>query len=77
MVCATFYRSKVTRPGNVLSMFRLACSFAKVALRRHAFGDGLDNFLLVMGDQAGPCSIDVLACLLLCQGGPLQSCFLG
>ena len=45
MVWATFYKSQVNRLGNVLSMFSFACSFAKVVLYRHAFEDGLKNFL--------------------------------
>ena len=34
----TFYKSKVSRLGFVLSMFWLACSFAKVVLSPEAFG---------------------------------------
>ena len=59
------YRSLVTRPGHVLSMFWLACSFANVVLSRHVFGDVLDDFLQVLGDQAPPCYVDALACLQL------------
>ena len=70
MAWMTFHRSWLTTPGHVLSIFCLACRFAKLILSRPAFGDGLDDFL-----QAGPCSVDVLSCLQLCQGGPLQAFF--
>ena len=44
IVWTTFYRSRVTRPGHVLSKFWLACRFDKLILSRHAFGSGLYAF---------------------------------
>ena len=65
MVCGTFARLQLTR-GHVLSMFWLVVGGCdQVALQRHGFGDRLGTFLQVPADQAGPCSVHVLACWLL------------
>ena len=44
-------------------------------LRRHAFGDGTGNFFQVLADQAGPCSVDVLATARWWAGDAPQACF--
>ena len=41
----TFYSRRVTRPGNVLSMFWVASGSVEVVPSSHALWDGLDDFL--------------------------------